>query len=191
MDARMVAAPPAPYFPPKIAAPEHRLSALGLLRTMVRNPVAAVPPTAYEQPAVHTKAGGQQVMFIMAPEISERILVREHEAFPKSRVDERIFAPVLGDGLLTAEGEDWRWKRRLAAPAFRHKALSTYVPAMREPFEDLASHWAQAPGLHRVNEAMTAATVDVIFRALFSGFDQLDGRRLTAAIGRLIFFRSS
>lgn len=186
MDAEAAAPSTTTYIPPKIPLPEHRLSALGLLRTMVRNPMAAVPRAAYEQPVVRTRVGGRDIMFITGPEIVERILLREHEAFPKSHVDERIFKPIFGTGLLTAEGEDWRWKRRLAAPAFRQKALSAYLPAMRMPFEDLASRWAQAPGPHRVNEATTAATLDVVFHALFSGFDQLDGRRLAAAITRYL-----
>src|SRR5215203_5063970 len=174
------------YLPPKISAPERPLSFLGLLRAMVQDPMMAVPRAAYEQPIVRTRAGGQDIVFVTGPELLERILLREHEAFPKSDIDRRIFKPIFGNGLLSTEGEDWRWKRRLAAPAFRQKALAAYIPAMRAPFAELAANWARVPGLHRVNEAMTSATADVIFRALFSGFDQRDGMRLTAAINRYL-----
>ena len=76
---------------------------------------------------------------IFSPDLVKTALVRRHEDFAKSRIDARLFEPFFGTSLLTAEGQDGRWQRRLAALAFRQSNLAAYLPAMRGPFEELAS----------------------------------------------------
>lgn len=173
-----VAAPSAAFRPPKISPADRPLSTFGLLRATIRNPVAAVPQAAYEQGCIRRRAGGRDVYSVMAPDLVETVLVHRHEDFTKSQVEARIFEPIVGRSLLTAEGQDWRWQRRLAAPAFRHGALAAYLPAMRSPFEDLASRWRRAPGPQRVDDAMAAATLDVIGRAFFADFGQAEAGRV-------------
>lgn len=179
-------APPAGFRPPKIEPAQRAQSALGLLRVMVSNPIAAVPRAAYEEGCVRTKAGGGQVLFLSDPELVDAILLQRHEDFPKSDIDRRLFEPILGHSLLTLQGQDWRWQRRLAARAFRPSSLTSYLPSMQAPFVDLAQHWSRSPGLHRVDEAMTSATINVVGRTFFSGFGQLDANRVSNAIGRYL-----
>lgn len=62
----------------------------------------------------------------------------------------------------------------------------SYLPAMQAPFGDLARHWSRSPGLHRVDEAMTAATIKVVCQTFFSGFGQLDAKRISDAMGRYL-----
>ncbi len=173
---------PCVFKPPKIEMAHGALSSFSLLRVMVRNPVAAVPPAAYQEPHATLQAGGQTMLFPTDPAIVESLLVRRHAEFVKSRLYSRLLNPILGNGLLTAEGETWRWQRRLAAPAFRAAALSNYLPVMRSPFEELVERWKKNPGLQRVDDAMTAATIAVICRTFFSDFDQLDASRISRAI---------
>lgn len=174
------------FTPPRIQPAERPRSTLGLLWAMLRDPVAAVPQAAYEEPCVRTSAAGQEVIFLSDPALVEAVLVREHENFAKSRIDLRVLEPMLGRSLLTAEGQTWRWQRRLAAPAFRMGTLSSYLPAMRAPFEALALRWASAPGPHRIDDAMTATTIDVICRAFFSDFTPSDADRVSDAINRYL-----
>ncbi|TNC59325.1 cytochrome P450 [Rubellimicrobium roseum] len=181
-----VAGPPAAFTPPKISPVEGPLSTLGLLRVVVRNPVASVPKAAYEEACIRTTLRGRDVYSLMAPDLVETVLVHRHEAFSKSPIDARIFEPVVGRSLLTAEGQDWRWQRRLAAPAFRQTALATYLPVMRQPFEALASRWASAPGPHEVDEAVRRATLNVICGAFFSDFSQPDARRVSQLVARYV-----
>ena len=174
------------FRPPKVKPAPQARSALGLLRVMVSNPIAAVPQAAYEEGCVWIKAGGSEILYLSDPELVEEMLVQRPEEFPKTDIDRRLFEPLLGHSLLTLEGQDWRWQRRLAAPAFRPSNLMSYLPAMRAPFDELAQHWSRSAGLHRIDEAMTTATIDVVCRAFFSGFRQLDAERISDAIGRYL-----
>ena len=90
---------------------------------MANDPVSAILPEAFEEPLVLTRRGGGDVAFVCDPDVLEEILVRRADEFPKSHIDMRILQPAVGDGLLTASGEDWRWKRRLTAPYFSPAAL--------------------------------------------------------------------
>ncbi len=185
MDAS-VAARPMAFRPPKISPTDGNLSTFGLLRATIRNPVEAVPREAYEEGCVRRQLGGRDVYSLMAPDLVEAVLVHRHEDFTKSQVEARIFQPIVGRSLLTAEGQDWRWQRRLAAPAFRHSALSAYLPAMRSAFEDLALRWRRAPGPHRVDDAMAAATLDVIGRAFFADFGQVQAERVMSLTAQYV-----
>ena len=84
-----------------------------------------------------------------------------------------MFRPFLGAGLLTTDGEDWRWKRRLASPAFSPAALARMVPALTAPFEELAAGWAAAQEID-ADASMTEATLRVIERILFTNPSEMD-----------------
>src|SRR3712207_595297 len=112
-----IAVRPALFRPPKISPSEAPLSTFNLFRAIIRNPVSAVPQAAYEEDWLRTTVGGRDVYSLMAPALVETVLVHRHEDFTKSQVEARVFEPIVGRSLLTAEGQDWRWQRRLAAPA--------------------------------------------------------------------------
>lgn len=177
------AAQPA-YAPVKVAPGADNPGLVGFMRAVISNPVSAVPPSAYREPITLLPVGGATLAYVCDPDLLEEILVRRVGDFPKSEVDERILRPAFGDSLLTAHGETWRWKRRLAAPYFTPAALARLVPDMVAPFQALAESWrAGDPEAARdVNEAMTLATFDVISRALFSTQDEVDFTVISKAI---------
>ena len=48
---------------------------------------------------------------------------------------------VLGQGLLTSEGEFWRRQRRIAQPMFHHKRIAGFAAVMARCAQDLAADW--------------------------------------------------
>src|SRR4029077_12593365 len=65
------------------------------------------------------------------PEIVRDILVTHQAKFKKSRILERARV-LLGDGLLTSEGEHHKRQRRLVQPAFHRERLMGYSESMVE-----------------------------------------------------------
>src|ERR1700729_3010096 len=63
-----------------------------------------------------------QTLFINNPEYIESVLVTNYQKFHKSP-DYRALHLLLGNGLLTSEGEFWRRQRRLASPAFHRERI--------------------------------------------------------------------
>ncbi|MEZ0312254.1 MAG: cytochrome P450 [Myxococcota bacterium] len=63
------------------------------------------------------------------PEILEQLLLRDHHVFTKSALV-RDLRYLLGDGLLTSEGEHWKRVRKLASPPLTKRAISAYADDM-------------------------------------------------------------
>jgi cytochrome P450 len=172
------------YAPVRVAPGAEKPGLVGFLRAMVSNPVSAIPPAAYHEPITLLPMPGATIAFVSDPDLLEEILIRRVADFPKSEVDDRVLRPAFGDSLLTAHGESWRWKRRLAAPYFAPAALARAVPDMVAPFEAVAERWrtSNAAQPRDVTSAMTSATFEVISRTLFSQQDEVDFTAITQAI---------
>ncbi|MEL6977198.1 MAG: cytochrome P450 [Pseudomonadota bacterium] len=162
------------FAPPRIAPLPDGASTLTTMRATIANPIAALPASIYESFIAPQRGGAM----IVDPEILDEILVKRARDFTKTEINRRIFTPVLGQGLLSAEGEDWRWKRRLSAPPFAPSALEAMAPAFAAPFEALAARWAGAARAasqrEDVNAAMVATTLDVIGQVLFADGAEID-----------------
>lgn len=81
---------------------------------------------------------------------------------------------LFGDGMFTANGDQWAWQRRAAQPAFRGPDLKKTTARMVEATEDLVRRWegfARSGEPINVSREMVRVTLDIVFRALF-------GRRL-------------
>ena len=94
-----------------------------------------------------------------------------------------MFGPTLGSGILTSEGEAWRWQRKVAAPAFRYSELLAYVPAMARAAEAQLQRWRSlvSGGLARVDADMTDTTFDVITHTILAGCDAAEGAAIKQA----------
>ena len=112
--------------------PAGRLPFLRLLARLVSNPVASWGEDFYDEPIVVYRDFGLETVFVTDPELAQQILLDESDAFTKSPLYDDVLGRAGGKGLLIAEGDDWRWQRRIAAPLFRAEALlSTCQPLPR------------------------------------------------------------
>lgn len=181
----------AAFSPPKITPAPDDAAFLTALRTLIANPIASIPARAYRATSLFDGRMGGRVAYLTDPEMIEDVLVRRASEFPKSRIDDRVLRPAFGDSLLTADGASWRWKRRLAAPAFAPAALRRLTPAMAEPFIRQAAAWEKAAATTPaapvlVSDAMTAGTLAVIQATLFSRPGELDAAALSDDIDAFV-----
>src|SRR4030095_7389316 len=77
------------------------------------------------------RLGPQQAFFFNHPESIQDILVTNHQNFMKGLALQRA-KRLLGDGLLTSEGEFHRRQRRLAQPAFHRDRIASYGTVMTD-----------------------------------------------------------
>ncbi|WP_299970953.1 cytochrome P450 [uncultured Roseobacter sp.] len=158
---------------------------LGVLQSFTRmreNVLNIIPQVAVEQPTVSGRTVRRWHM-IMEPASIRRMLLDRVEAYPKSVVTKNLLRPAVGESLFIAEGADWRWQRRLAAPAFSHRNIAALAPVMTAAAERSAERIAGA-GKRAVDMAqeMTAATFDVISEVTFSDDGSFDRRDIHRAI---------
>jgi cytochrome P450 len=112
------------------------------------------------------------------------VLVDKASSFDKGKIVQRVLGPALGQGILTAENEFWRWQRRAAAPVFRHEKLHDFIPAMLEAAERTRQRWLalQLEGQTDVAHEMMRTTFDIIVETMLSGSAGLDVGRVEQAI---------
>ncbi len=96
--------------------------------------------------------------------VGEVLLDREHR-FHKDRVT-RGLSVIVGNGLLTSEGDFWRRQRRLIAPPLQRKHIARYADAMAASAAALVDRWrdGEARDLHR---DMMRLTLDIVVETLF------------------------
>ncbi len=100
------------------------------------------------------------------PALIARVLTERPEDFPKSdRISEGL-RPLLGNSVFVTNGAVWRRQRRIIDPAFEGGRLRDTFPAMWAAGQAAV---ARMPlGVVEVEEEMSHAAADVIFRTLFS-----------------------
>lgn len=170
--------------PPRVVPPARPLGRLAFAAGFVRNPLAVIPQAVYEQDLVAVGSG--RTVWITAPELIRKVLLDEREAYRKL-TQIRLLAPLLGKGILTSEGADWRWQRQATAPMFRTTGLGNFVPAFVAAAESTLARWRAAPAgtIHAIDDDMTRATFEVISSTLLPTADAAFEASLQAAMRSL------
>jgi unspecific monooxygenase len=99
-------------------APAGALSGRALAKALRDNALLAFPPEAFEEDVVYRRFFGRQQIILNRPAAIHHILVENPDNYRRTPATMRILRPLLGNGLLLSEGEDWRLQRRTVAPAF-------------------------------------------------------------------------
>ncbi len=157
-------------YPPKLVPPARMPGALEFLRLILKEPLLSVPPDAYHEPVV-IRRWPMRLAYACHPATVRDVLVDRRADFDeKPSIQRYVLGPLLGNGILLAEGADWRWQRQTAAPMFRHAEILNYVPIMSAAAENVVERWRASEGpVHMIDVDMTRATYDVIARTILVG----------------------
>lgn len=149
----------------------------------MRNPLEVIPRAAYEEDFV---AFGGKVprAWVTSPAWVKAVLLDRRDSFRKL-TQIRILGPLLGKGLLTSEGPEWRWQRQAAATMFRPPELAAFVPTFVRAADEVIRRWRGAPagGVRDVERDMTAATFEVIAATLLPSGDPAFAETLQRSVG--------
>ncbi len=128
------------------------------------------------------------------PEIAHEALVQKDSDFVKGFGLSLFGRPLLGNGLLTSEGETHRRQRKLMAPAFVQKRISEYATEISARTEKAQQAWSDGATVD-VAAAMMHLTLEIVGKTLFDteiGSDAVEiGEALTLAMEHIIGSLSS
>ena len=123
------------------------------------------------------RTGGERVYVLNSAGLARRVLKDDYTSYTKAGTpDDHMLSPLLGDGLLTSNGEIWARQRHLCAPSFRRAAVEEFGTLMTTAAADLADRWGKdADDGHnvRVDHDLTSLTLRIVVAALL-GSDQAD-----------------
>src|SRR4051812_14650334 len=115
---------------------------------------------------VFFKVGNERIYLFNHPDLIRDVLVTNQKNFTKSRALVRA-KKVLGEGLLTSEGEFHLRQRRLAQPAFHRDRIAAYALSMVDYADRTASRWHSGATMD-VHDEMMKLTLAIVAKTLFS-----------------------
>lgn len=112
------------------------------------------------------KVGNERVYLFNHPDLVRDVLVTNQKNFTKSRALVRA-KRVLGEGLLTSEGQFHLRQRRLVQPAFHRERIGTYARSMVDYALRASSRWTAGTCVD-MHDEMTKLTLAIVAKTLFS-----------------------
>jgi len=115
--------------------------------------------------------GRMLVHVVLRPEHAEHVLKTNAAGYRKSAAYRRL-GRIVGEGLVTSEGEFWRRQRRLAQPAYHRRRLALLADGMVEATgRMIEERWRPAAAKGEfidVAEEMRRLTLEIVGRAMLS-----------------------
>jgi cytochrome P450 len=171
MNIASVRRPIVPPAPPR--APDD-MSFLGRLAVIKRNMIATWGQRAYEEDVIEGRFFFRNSFILNRPDAIRHVLLSNYENYSRTPAGIRMLRPVLGDGLLIAEGHSWTFQRRTLAPAFTPRATANLVPHMTAVLDEtIAKLEGRTSEPVDLREIMQRMTLEIAGRTMFSfGMDR-------------------
>ena len=129
---------------------------------------------------VFFKVGNERIYLVNHPDLIREVLVTNQKNFTKSRALVRA-KKVLGEGLLTSEGDFHLRQRRLAQAAFHRSRIAKYAESMVACAQRTRSHWIGGQVLD-VHDEMMKLTLAIVAQTLFSADVEGEAAEIGAAL---------
>lgn len=143
---------------------------LGILPALARDPLQVFKRAIVLDDVVRLPVPGRHPLFVVADPVQVRHVLQENHAnYRRTPFHDRL-KTVLGEGLVTSEGELWQHQHRLLQPAFRAERIRRFVEVMAGTAAELASRWHAAAGVGQVLDIareMSDLMLDIVVRSMF------------------------
>lgn len=164
---------------PKSLVPGH------FLRAMQHRPLPFLSQLVREYgDASHFRIGPGRLYFFAHPDQVREVLITRNASFIKGLALQRTKI-ILGEGLLTSEGELHKRQRRLAQPAFHRERIQRYAEVMVEKAAIARGRWRDGEELDVAHEMMRL-TLAVVAKTLFDADVEDDADEIGAALTDLM-----
>ena len=160
--------------PPHPPRASENMTVLGRIMAIRANAIGSWGQPAYEEDIVRGRFLGRNSFVLNEPDAIRHVLVDNYENYTRTPFAFRVLRPLVGEGLLTAEGRAWKYQRRTLAPAFTPRAVSTLIPHMLAATDEtIAKLKAASNAPVNLRGTMQRMTLEIAARTMFSfGMDR-------------------
>ena len=132
---------------------------------------------------VHFRIGPQHVFVVLRADLIREVLVKHQKSFKKGPGFEAAQI-VLGNGLLTSEGDFHLRQRRMLQPAFHRRRVAAYADIMVDEAVRVGDAWEDG-AVRDVAQDMSGLALRVVSRALFGAELHDDARKISRAVAEV------
>jgi unspecific monooxygenase len=158
--------PLVPPSPPR--APDNQ-TAFGRMKAMRNSVISTWGDRAYEEDVIQSRFLGRASFILNTPDAIRHVLVDNYENYSRTPAGFRVLRPMLGQGVLIAEGRAWKHQRRTLAPAFTPRAVTMLVPHMVAVIDEtVAALEVKSESPVDLRETMQRMTLEIAGRTMFS-----------------------
>ncbi len=163
-----------PLVPPSPPRAPLTMGPFGRVVAMRKSAIGSWSQRAYEEDVIQGRFFGRSSFVLNTPDSIRHVLIDNYENYVRTPAAIRVLKPMLGEGLLIAEGRIWKHQRRTLAPAFTPRAVNTLVPHMIAAADQtIAKLQSAGGGPVDLREAMQRMTLEIAGRTMFSfGMDR-------------------
>ncbi len=165
MNARFV-----PTHPPRPAGPV--ASWRGFFGERARTSVYGWSDRMFELPYYRRKVLRFDIHVLMDPLLIEHVTLANHANYRKPSLIRTLLGPIIGDGLLMADGNLWREQRKIVATSFSPAAVDKVRPVFGTASHEAMRGWTDG-GVRDIAADATRATLLIIAETLFSADPRL------------------
>lgn len=162
---------------------------LGAIPEFRRDPLTFLTETGRSfKNLARFRLGTQECFLLLNPDHVKYALQDNARNYVKSALNKRL-KPVLGEGLLTSEGEVWRRQRRMVQPAFHQMRLDAMRAAMEKEIDRLLDRWEGWAGRSApfdVGEEMRDLTMRIVLHTIIVTRSEKDLSAIREAILTLL-----
>lgn len=156
--------------PPRVTSPSHWL--LGPAYHVRRRPLEWISTWIAEYGEIYTiRSIFGQATIVAAPAMVRRVLLDNYPKYQEKSLAYNVLRILMGNGLVTSQGDVWRTQRKLLQPAFHRRRLDSLFRMMVERVSECAR---QLDSVSTTGAPLNLApllsqlTLDIIARAMFS-----------------------
>ncbi|MCA9780415.1 MAG: cytochrome P450, partial [Candidatus Eremiobacteraeota bacterium] len=151
-----------------------------LFMQMQKDPLAFLVRHHQDYPDIYGwRAFRQEMVVLGRPDLVQRLLTGHPTEFEKGIALQRSRV-LLGNGLLTAEGEEHLRSRRMLQPAFRKARVHTYGELMIEETLEHVEGWRV--GLYDVHKEMMELALKIVCQTLVGRNVRVDGQTVSDSL---------
>src|SRR6195256_1580563 len=163
-----------PLVPPSPPRAPDTMTAFGRMMAMRESAIGTWGQRAYEEDIIEGRFFGRGSFILNTPDAIRHVLVDNYENYVRTPAAIRVCRPMLGEGLLIAEGRAWKHQRRTLAPAFTPRAIMPLAPQMIAATDETIVKLGAASGEPvDLRQAMQRMTLEIAGHTMFSfGMDR-------------------
>ncbi len=127
------------------------------------------------------RLGRHRTVLLNHPDHTEYVLTTGAKHFSKRTYVLKLLVPVMGNGLLTSEGDFWLRQRRLIQPVFQRQRIAGYGDVMVDYARRLLERWRDGE-TRDLHAEMMRLTLEIVGKTLFNADLEGDAHEVGAAL---------